>query len=185
VTARLAQYLTGSLSGAYIDAKYDSAKIASFNGFPTFSASGGDVSGNELLRTSKYQYAASLAWKQPVRSGLDWSVRGDLAWRDKQFADATNETITPSITTLNMTLGLSGDKWMAELWGHNLTNENGAVAAYRDVFFGNALPNGTTYGTPSGVNPAGSTGKNSSFAWRYSVSYGDLREFGLTLRYKF
>ncbi|MCC6574373.1 MAG: TonB-dependent receptor [Planctomycetes bacterium] len=184
VTAQLAEHLSGNLSGSYIDATYDDAVIISFKDFPSYSPTG-DVSGNEMLRTSKYQYSAGLAWKAPLYNDIDWSLRGDLASRYKQYADTTNQTYTPTLTTLNMAIGLNGEKWVAELWGHNLTNEDGAGSAQRDVYFSNSLPDGTTFGTPPGTTPAGGTGKNTSYAWRYSGAYLPLREYGLTLRYKF
>jgi iron complex outermembrane receptor protein len=184
VQARITSHVDGSFGVSYTDAKYDKAKVDSFKNFPTFSPAG-DVSGKQILRVSPWQLAASLGYKAPISSSTDWYLRGDLSYRDKQFADATNEAITPDQTKLNMQIGLQGEKWTLELWGRNLTNEDGASAAYRDVYFNNALPDGTVYRTPAGTTPAGSTGKSTFFAWRYSVSYPVLREYGITARYKF
>jgi iron complex outermembrane receptor protein len=184
VNARITTHVDGSFGVSYIDAKYDNAKVDSFKNFPSFSPTG-DVAGNDILRQSPVQLSASLGYKAPLRNSTDWYLRGDLAYRDKQFADATNEAITPQQTKLNMQIGLQGENWTVELWGRNLTNEDGPSAAYRDVYFNNALPNGTFYRTPGGVTPAGSGGKSTFFPWRYSVSYPVLREFGVTARYKF
>jgi iron complex outermembrane recepter protein len=186
VAARIATHVDGSFGVSYIDAKYDNARVDSFKNFPTYSPTG-DVSGNQVLRQSPWQVSASLGYKAPATDTTDWYLRGDLSYRDKQFADATNEAITPEQTKLNMQIGLQGEKWTVELWGRNLTNEDGPSAAYRDVYFNNALPDGTYYRTPSApaVTPAGSTGKSTFFAWRYSVSYPVLREYGITARYKF
>jgi iron complex outermembrane receptor protein len=184
LNARISSHVDGSFGVSYTDAKYDTAKVDSFKNFPTFSPTG-DVSGKQILRVSPWQLSASLGYKAPVSDTTDWYLRGDLSYRDKQFADATNEAITPDQTKLNMQVGLSGEHWTVELWGRNLTNEDGASAAYRDVYFNNALPDGTFYRTPAGATPAGSTGKSTFFAWRYSVSYPVLREYGITARYKF
>ena len=69
--------------------------------------------------------------------------------------------------------------------GSQPDNEDSPSAAYRDVFFSNALPDGTFFRSPAGTTPAGNTGRGTFFPWRYSVSYPTLREFGLTARYKF
>ena len=188
--AKITPHLSGNIGVSYIDAKYDSARIASFNSFPSFSPTG-DVSGKKILRESPVQAAASLRYTAPLpTNGRSWYLGGDLSYRDKQFADATNEAITPSLTKLNMQLGLQGEAWTVELWGRNLTNEDGPAAAYRDVYFSNALPNGTFFRTPGSVatnntTPAGSAGKSTFFPWRYSVSYPVLREYGITARYRF
>ena len=187
--AKLTPHLTGGMGLSYIDAKYDKAIIASFNSFPSFSPTG-DVSGKDLLRFSPVQASASLRYSAPLKTAnRSWYIGGDMSYRDKQFADAANEAITPALTKLNMQIGVQGESWTVELWGRNLTNEDGPSAAYRDVYFSNALPDGTFFRTPgtAGTNttPAGSTGKSTFFPWRYSVSYGSLREYGLTARYKF
>lgn len=182
--ARIGSYLNASLGVSYIDATYDNALVDSFKNFPSFLPRG-DVAGNQILRQSPWQLAASLGYKAPVSESLDWYLRGDLSYRDEQFADATNQAITPDQTKLNMQIGLQGDAWTVELWGRNLTNEDGPSAAYRDVYFSNTLPDGTYFRTPPGTTPAGSNGRGTFFPWRYSVSYPTLREYGVTLRYKF
>jgi hypothetical protein len=46
-------------------------------------------------------------------------------------------------------------------------------------------PDGTYFTAPAGRTPAGTAGRSTFFPWRYSVSYGTLREYGITARYKF
>ncbi|MEY3464463.1 MAG: TonB-dependent receptor [Steroidobacteraceae bacterium] len=184
VNARITDRVDGSFGVSYTDANYDKARVDSFKSFPSFSPTG-DVSGKQILRTSPWQLAASLGYTAPLADGKAFFVRGDLSYRDKQFADATNEAITPDQTKLNMAIGLQSKQWTIELWGRNLTNEDSPSAAYRDVFFSNALPDGTFFRSPAGTTPAGNTGRGTFFPWRYSVSYPTLREFGLTARYKF
>lgn len=184
VNARVTDRVDGSFGVSYTDAKYDRARVDSFKNFPSFSPTG-DISGKQILRTSPWQLSASLGYTAPLADNKAWFVRGDLSYRDKQFADATNEAITPDQTKLNMSIGVQAKQWTVELWGRNLTNEDGPSGAYRDVYFGNALSDGTFFRTPTGTTPAGSGGKSTFFPWRYSVSYPTLREFGITARYKF
>lgn len=184
INARLTDRVDGSFGVSYTDAQYDNAKVDSFKNFPSFSPTG-DVSGKQILRTSPWQLAASLGYTAPISGDRNVYVRGDLSYRDEQFADATNEAITAAQTKLNMQIGMQAGNYTIELWGRNLTNEDAPSAAYRDVFFSNALPDGTFYRTPTGTTPAGSTGKSTYFPWRYSVSYPVLREYGITVRYKF
>ncbi len=185
VNARITEYVNGSFGVSYIDATYDNAKVDSFKDFPSYSPTG-DVAGNQILRQSPWQVAASLGYKAPISNTTDWYLRGDMSYRDKQFADATNQAITPDLTKLNMQIGVQGEHWTVELWGRNLTNEDGPSGAYRDVFFSNAQqPDGTYFTAPAGRTPAGTAGRSTFFPWRYSVSYGALREYGITARYKF
>jgi iron complex outermembrane receptor protein len=182
--ARLGSHVDASLGISYIDAQYDRARVDSFKNFPSFSPFG-DVSGKEILRQSPWQIAASLGYKAPVNERLDWYLRGDYSYRDEQFADATNQAITPDQSKLNMQIGLRGESWTLELWGRNLTNEDGPSAAYRDVYFTNSLPDGTFFRGPTGTTPAGTAGRGTFFPWRYSVSYPTLREYGVTVRFRF
>ena len=182
--ARLGAHVDASIGVSYIDAQYDKARVDSFKNFPSFSPTG-DISGKQILRESPWQASASLGYKAPISERFDWYLRGDLSYRDEQYADATNEAITPDQTKLNMQIGLQGDAWTLELWGRNLTNEDGPSAAYRDVYFTNSLPDGTFFRTPAGTTPAGTTGRSTFFPWRYNVSYPTLREYGVTVRYRF
>lgn len=157
---------------AWIDAEYGRAQLESFRQFPSY-APLGDISGNQILRMSRWQANAGAGYVAPLPRGTsDWFVRTDVAYRGRQFADATNEAIIPEQLLVNASLGLRGARWTLELWGRNLTNEDKPVAAYRDVFFSNTLPSGVSNG-------------GTFFPWRYSVSYPRLRTYGLTLRMRF
>lgn len=184
VSAKVTEHVDASFGVSYIDASYDHARLDSFKNFPSYSPTG-DISGNTLLRQSEWQAAASLGYRAPLRDTTDWYLRGDLSYRGKQYVDATNQGMIPALTLLNMQLGLQGEHWTVELWGRNLTNEDGAVGAFRDAYFTNTLPDGTFYFGPAGTTPAGTSGRSTFFPFRYSVSYGTLRTYGLTVRYRF
>lgn len=171
LTARPVQGLDLNLALSYADPKYERAAVQTFIEFPTYSPDG-DVSGNQILRTSKFQATAGARWSQPLRGDTDWFIRGDLSYRDKQFADASNQTIVPSSTNLNASIGVTNERWSLELWGRNLTDEDAPTGAFRDVYFSNTLP--------SGVNTGGTF-----FPFRYSVSHPRLMTYGLTWKMNF
>jgi len=156
---------------SYADPKYDRARVDSFIDFPTYAPTG-DISGNQILRTSKVQANAGFQFSRPVADGREWFFRTDVSHRGKQFADASNQTIVPRATNVNASMGLRSDAWSVELWGRNLTGEDAPTGAFRDVFFSNTLPNGTISG-------------GTFFPFRYTVSHPRLTTWGLTMRYTF
>jgi iron complex outermembrane receptor protein len=171
IVARVAKGVDLNIGASYADPKYDRAKVDSFIDFPTFAPTG-DVSGNQILRTSKVQATAGLQYSAELGSGREFFVRGDVSHRGKQFADASNQTIVPASTNVNASLGVRSDAWSVELWGRNLTDEDAPTGAFRDVYFGNTLPNGTYSG-------------GTFFPFRYSVSHPRRQTYGVTLRYNF
>lgn len=171
INARPVRGLDLNLSMSYADPKYEDARVQSFIEFPTYSPTG-DVSGNQILRTSKFQATAGARWAQPLRGDTEWFVRGDVSYRDKQFADASNQTIVPDSTNLNASIGVTNDRWSLELWGRNLTDEDAPTGAFRDVYFSNTLPSGTTAG-------------GTFFPFRYTVSHPRRLTYGLTWKMNF
>lgn len=171
VVARVARGLDLNIGASYADPKYDRAKVDSFIDFPTYAPTG-DVSGNQILRTSKVQANAGFQFSRDVGVDREFFLRGDVAHRGKQFADASNQTIVPASTNVNASLGVRSESFSLELWGRNLTNEDAPTGAFRDVYFSNTLP--------SGVNTGGTF-----FPFRYSVSHPRRTTYGLTLRYNF
>jgi hypothetical protein len=168
------------VSGSFLEAKFTNAVVTSFDQFPTYYPTG-DISGNTLQRTSRLQGALTLDYSDQIVSAVGWYVRGDLSYRGKQYADNTDQAILPALTFLNAHLGLKGEHWSAEVWGRNLTNEDKPTDAFRDVYFSNALPGNITYAGPPGVDATGNAGTGTIFPWRYSVSYPELRTFGVTV----
>ncbi|MCC6170523.1 MAG: TonB-dependent receptor [Gammaproteobacteria bacterium] len=171
IVARPARGVDLNFGLAYVDAQYDDARVQSFIEFPSF-APNGDVSGNTILRTSEWQGNAGARYSAPARGDTEWFVRGDLAYRGKQYADATNQAIIPAATTLNASIGLTNDSWTLELWGRNLTDEDAPSGAFRDAMFTNTLP--------SGVNTGGTF-----FPFRWNVAHPRLLTYGVTWRMRF
>ncbi len=171
ITAHPVAGLDLNLGVAYIDGEYGDAKVASFAQFPTY-APDGDVSGNRILRQSEWQWNLGAGYSAAARGDVNWFIRGDLSYRGEQFADASNQAIVPESMILNASVGLRADRWSLELWGRNLTDEDAPTGAFRDVYFTNTLPNGTSSG-------------GTFFPFRYTVSHPRLMTYGLTWRMRF
>jgi hypothetical protein len=73
---------------------------------------------------------------------------------------------------VNASFGLTNVRWTVEVWGRNLKNEDAPTGAFRDVYFGNTLPNGSNTG-------------GTFFPFRYSVSHPRLLTYGVTWRMRF
>jgi len=171
VVARPIAGLDLNVGFAYANPKYDRARVESFVDFPSY-APDGDVSGNQILRTSKVQGNAGVQITRPAVAGRQWVFRTDLIHRGKQFADASNQVILPRSTQLNASLSLRADDWSIDLWGRNLTGEDAPNGAFRDVDFSNTLRNGTI-------------SAGTFYPFRYTVSHPRLTTWGLTARYTF
>ena len=156
---------------SYTDSEFTDAQIESFELFPSF-APDGDVSGNKLLRQSKWQANGTVTYRDQLTDNFDWYTRGDLIYIGKQFIGAPNQAIAPGRELVNLRLGIESDRYTVELWSENLFNNKEAVAAFRDVFFQN---------TVDGVTSS----FNTFFPWRFSTTYGRLRTFGITARVRF
>ncbi len=160
-----------NVGASFADPTYEKAQIETFGDFPSFAPTG-DVSGNQILRTSKVQANAGFQYSANTSRDNEMFIRSDVSHRGRQFADASNQTIVPAATFVNASFGLRADDWSLELWGRNLTDEDAPTGAFRDAFLSNTLPNGSH-----------STGTFLPF--RYSVSHPRRTTYGVTLRYTF
>jgi len=171
ITAHPVAGLDLNLGLAYIDGTYDDAKIESFSQFPSF-APDGDVSGNQILRQSEWQWNLGAGYSAALRGDVNWFFRTDASYRGEQFADSSNQAILPESLLVNASIGLRADRWSLELWGRNLTDEDAPTGAFRDVYFTNTLPDGTA-------------GGGTFFPLRYTINHPRLTTYGLTWRMKF
>ncbi|MCE7901802.1 MAG: TonB-dependent receptor [Gammaproteobacteria bacterium PRO9] len=170
--AQVTDYFTANIGISYQDAQYDDANLDSYKLFPSF-APDGDVSGNKILWTSEWQGTIGAGYKAPLRGDVDWYLRGDAAYRGKQFQDAGNQAWVPASTTANAHLGITRDTWTVEIYAMNLFGNDKPTGAYRDVYFTNTIPDTL-------VSNGGAF-----FPWRYSITYPRLETYGVTWRMKF
>lgn len=125
-SVELIEGLTVNGSFAYIDATYDDGTISSrilranLCGDGTVCNADGDIGGNSLQRTSKFQWNVGASFETPISDTMDFFSRVDVAGQSKQYVSELNvATIEPRVLT-NGRLGVRGDRWSFSIWGKNL-----------------------------------------------------------------
>ena len=169
----LTDNLTGSLGFSVTESEFDDARISTFADFPSY-APDGDVSGNELLRQSSVQGNLTVNYRRALRGDMEWYLRTDILYTGKQWVGAANQAEVPAHTYVNLRIGIDAERYSLELWSDNLLDDDKPVAAFRDVWFSNALPGGGAEG-----------GFNAFFPWRLTVSHPRRRQVGVTARFNF
>lgn len=178
---RFTDNFTSRFSLAYADPEIDNAQQDTYETFPSF-APDGDVSGNRLLRSPKWQATATLNYSRTIAGDWEFYSRGDWSWQDEIFIGNDNQSWLPDRSIVNGAIGIRSGRYTLELWGRNLLDEDAPSAAYRDVFFTNTddinqeFPPGSTQGAGTFTD---------FFPIRYTVSHPRLRTFGLTARVRF
>jgi len=164
----ITERLSLGLGYAWNDAKYTDAQLTSFEDFPSF-APDGDVSGNQLLRQSKIQWNANLAYRAPLFGDWEWYGRVDANYQSKQYVGADNQGVIPERTVANARFGIESGRYKFELWGLNVLDEDAPVTAFRDVVFSNS---------PDGQ-------RLDFFPWRLTVTHPERQRFGITASVSF
>ena len=113
---------------AYSDAEYQDAIYQSSVAGPSSSwgcnntvcRADGQVDGNQVERTSKWQYGAGLNYTGSL--GGDWRLdaRIDFNTRSRMYATPLNLAHNGARTLSNANISLSGDDWEVTLWGRNI-----------------------------------------------------------------
>ena len=163
------EQFVSTFSLAYSKAELDQANIGTFATFPSF-APDGDMSGQSLLRHPEWQANLSLSYQNQLTGPWDWYWRADANYQDEWFVGFANQGIVPDRTRVNGRVGLTSDEngitW--ELYANNLLDDDTVDAAFRDVYFANALPDGTN-------------SFSTLFFPRLTVSHPQLRTVGLRM----
>ncbi len=116
----------------------------------------GDIGGNNLNRTPKFQTNFGAQYNGDWRDGWEYYARADVTYQSRQFLSLLNTGWVPSRQLLNTRLGVSNDNWDISLWARNLANER---------YVSNSLFLG--------------------FSNAYVAALGEQRTYGLTARYRF
>ena len=121
----------------------------------------GAIGGNQLQRSPKFKGNVGVEYGGVILSNWKYSARLDITFQQKQFLDEMNIAWVPSRTLLNGGLSFDKDELSILIYGRNLADEK---------YVSNSL-------VLVGTNGARTTSL-SSF-------YGERREIGVTLGYKF
>lgn len=96
-------------------------------------AADGNVGGNNLPRSSDTQWNIGAQYDGLLVLNdldLDFFVRADLVGQSKQYVSEINTATIPARTLLNLRGGISNEKWSAELWVKNATDEEYVANAF-------------------------------------------------------
>lgn len=111
---------------AYIDAKYDDGTVSdritrsNLCGDGLVCNADGDIGGNQLQRSSKFQWNVGASFNTDLSSAMEFFSRLDVAGQSKQYVSELNATTIAPRTLFNGRLGVRGDNWSVSVWGKNL-----------------------------------------------------------------
>lgn len=161
----ITEAFTLDVGGTYNDATFtDGTKYAagdqetgSFHCDGVTCPADGDVSGNQLARTSKVQYSVGLNY-EVFLAGWMLNSRVDTNYQSKQYVEPLNLAWVPDRQLTNASIKLVSPDYRWELigWGKNLTNEDYAANSFLIGVFN-----------------------------QYMVGKGAARTWGATLKYRF
>ena len=132
----LTENLTSRLTTAYTDSELDDGQLDTYINFPSF-APDGDISGRTMLRQPEWTSSASLSYARPLANQWEWYTRADATYQSDVYVGLDNASWLPAHTYVNTTLGLRSDRYTLEVWGRNIFNDGGAIAAFRDIYWTN------------------------------------------------
>jgi iron complex outermembrane receptor protein len=138
-------------------------EVTALNGRPQSN----NIVGNEVPRSPRHQFGASVNWRQPVSDQLEFVARVDANYRSKSFVQVDNLQWVGDRTLANVRLGLESDRWTLTAWVENLFDDDTLVGGTRYVDFKNDNVPGA--GFPRG----------------YLVTLAPGRQYGLTATYRF
>ena len=105
---------------------------------PNTKVSDGDVSGNQLPRTSKVTANFDLDYNTELQQ-YGFYTRWSVGYRSKQYMDSINQLEIGSRIDSKLVIGLEAQEWRASFWVNNLFDEDTPLTAYRKFLF-NAEP---------------------------------------------
>jgi iron complex outermembrane receptor protein len=83
-----------------------------------------DLSGKQLVRTSKHTLTASAEVVKPLVGETDFLLRLDTSYRSKQYTDLANIQSSPSRTLVNLKLGIQHQRYDLIFFVENLLEED-------------------------------------------------------------
>jgi len=113
-----------------------------------------NVDGNHLPNAPRTQGNVQAQYTRPLNAQIKWYVSGEYIYVGTKYAETANLLQTGAQELLNARIGLTGERWKAEIWGKNITN-NRTPELVSDAFDYNtfvtnaveiALPQKPTFG---------------------------------------
>lgn len=111
---------------AYIDATYDDGVISSritrsnLCGDGLICNANGDIGGNDIQRTSDWQWNVGASFDTTISDGIEFLSRIDVAGQSEQFVSEINEATIAPRTLTNGRIGVRGNNWSLSVFGKNI-----------------------------------------------------------------
>jgi outer membrane receptor protein involved in Fe transport len=118
--AALTRFWSIDATFAYIDSRYED--FLSPNTLRVYRNA--QAKGQRLPNTPKYQASFSSSYRQPVGRGYFGFVRGDYAFRDRQYVSEVNQAYIGKLHMLNMSAGAENDRVRIALRAENLLDSD-------------------------------------------------------------
>lgn len=100
-----------------------------------------DISGNRLERTPQLTVNAGFGWDAPLTENVDYFLRGNLSYQDKQYSNSVNLTAISDRTILDASVGVVYDALTVTLSADNLLDEKYVSSAFETNFLQTYVPN--------------------------------------------
>ncbi len=146
----LAEGLTLDLGGALTDAKIKqgaNAATSTLMGLPLNNLS--NYTGKDSPLTSKWSGTAALQYIAPLgENGLEGLVRIDASFKTGAYTNMANIVKTPSVSNVNLTLGVQNEKYMLQAFMTNVFNNKAYYSAIDGVLVD---PSFSHFGTSSSL----------------------------------
>jgi iron complex outermembrane receptor protein len=144
----LAEGLTMTFSGAYLDFEFDDYEGTCAASLRLPAGTTCDYSGRRNIFTPEWTGNVSFDYVTGLTSSVDFRATVDALYTDEQYVDVglSDDIIQDSETKINARIALEADNWTLAVLGKNLTDEDVTVFA-TDTPLSGALgtPSYTTY----------------------------------------
>jgi iron complex outermembrane receptor protein len=101
----------------------------------------GEIGGKRLDRAYTFAFTAGANWEASLTDSIDYYIRADVTYQNKQYAEEMNLAWLPSRTLVNASIGLvGGEMWEVQLWGKNLFDKKYVANSLFIIQFGSYSP---------------------------------------------
>ncbi|MBY0423466.1 MAG: TonB-dependent receptor, partial [Parvularculaceae bacterium] len=90
-----------------------------------------DITGKRYPLTSKHQASVAAGYTRPLAGGFDFFTNVNGSYESSKFVQVHNTAETGDTFLLGAQLGIRGERWSANIFGRNITNEDTIAIATR------------------------------------------------------